>query len=74
MTISLEKSTFEWLEVGDNKVDIYGVNSSEKFAKKSGKLKGQKLFKSQKTLKSEKNNEKVGICLNLVPQKSNQTF
>ena len=55
------------LEVADNEVDRFGVGGYVmKLAKKSGKLKGQNLYKSQKLAKSGKNYQKVEIHLILI--------
>ena len=36
--VPLEKLTLEWLGVGDNKVNRFGVDNNEKINKKSEKL------------------------------------
>ena len=53
MTISMEKSTLEWLEIGDIEIDRVIINDSKEIAIKLGKLKNQKLSKLLK-LKSQK--------------------
>ena len=58
--IPLWKTIFKCLEVGDSEVDRFGNNSNEEFIRKSRKSNGQKLFKSQKTTKSGKNESKSG--------------
>ena len=50
MTILLKRSILEQLEVGDNKIDGFDINSGKKIVKKL-----RKLFKSQKPAKSKKN-------------------
>ena len=70
---------FKWLEVDDNEVNKFDTNNdSIEIARKSGKLKNQKLSKLRKS-KSEKlakfkNFHKVEIYLILILQKSDQAF
>ena len=52
--ILLKKLTSEWLKVGDNKVNKFGIDSDEEIARKLKNLKGEKLFKSQKLAKLRK--------------------
>lgn len=42
----MEKSISKWLKVDDSDVDKFDIDGGKKLAKKSGKSKGQKLFKS----------------------------
>ena len=59
-TIPLEKSTPEWLGVGDSEVDRFGVDrNGVKYAKKSGKLSKSGKSKSEKMSKSQ-NSAKLG--------------
>ena len=44
--VPLERLIFEKLEVYDGKADKFGVDGGEEIAKKSGKSKSEKLFKS----------------------------
>ena len=52
-TILPKKSIFEKLEISDGKINRFSISSDKKLARKLGKLKNQKLFKSKKS-KSKK--------------------
>lgn len=53
--VLLWKSIFKWLEVSNGEVNRFDNDDGEEFTRKSRKSNGQKLFKSPKTAKSEKN-------------------
>ena len=67
-----EMSIFDKLEIGDNEGGD-GVGSVEN-AKKSGKLKGQKLFKSPNPAKSRKYLSKSGNSPNFNTKNSRPSF
>ena len=75
--ISTERLIFKRLKNSNNKANKFDVNG-EKFARKSKKLKSEKLFKSRK-LKNEKLVKskkllKIEILLFLVLRKPDQSF
>ena len=64
-TISLERSNFEWLGVGNNEVNRYGVGeNSVEHTKNLGKLKSKKMCKSQNLAKLGKKSSKIGNLTN----------
>ena len=70
--VSLKMSTSNKLDVGEGEGGD-SVGGME-IAKKSEKLKGQKLFKSQKPAKSGKNLSKSGNLLNFNAKNSEPSF
>ena len=70
-----ERLTFKSLEVDNNEVDEFDVGGEDvEHAKKLGKSKAQKLFKSQKLSKSRKKRPKNGNLLNFDIKENKPSF